>query len=59
MDSLKLERADLALPFRVPDAEVARFLLAEPVGCVASLIRDKAAILWRLLEHLAALPAAQ
>jgi hypothetical protein len=54
MDSLRCQRADLVLPFRVPDADIERFLLAEPVGCVASLIRDKDAILRRLLDHLAA-----
>jgi hypothetical protein len=59
MDSLRCQRADLAVPFRVPDAEVERFLLAEPVGCVASLITDKEAILSRLLEHLAALRSAR
>jgi hypothetical protein len=59
MDSLGRRRAELILPFRVPDAEVERFLLAEPVGCVASLVRDKEAILARLLEHLAALPSAR
>jgi hypothetical protein len=56
---LGLNERTRSCPFRVPDAEVARFLLAEPVGCVASLIRDKAAILARLLEHLAALPSAR
>ena len=59
MDSLRRRRADLAVPFRVPDSERERFLLAEPVGCVASLVRDKEAILARLLEHLAGLPSAR
>jgi hypothetical protein len=59
MDSLRRRRDDLTVPFRVPDTERERFLLAEPVGCVASLVRDKAAILARLLKHLAASPSAQ
>jgi hypothetical protein len=58
MDNLQCRRDDLTVPFRLPDTEGERFLLAEPVGCVASLVRDKEAILARLLEHLAALPSA-
>jgi hypothetical protein len=42
----------------VPDSERERFLLAEPVGCVTSLVRDKEAILARLLDNLT-LPSAR
>ena len=55
MASLRTGQADLVLPFRVPEAEVARLLLEEPVGCVASLVRDQELILARLLDHLARL----
>jgi hypothetical protein len=57
MDNLQCRRADLTVPFRLPDTEGERLLLAEPVGCVASLVRDQEAILARLLAHLAALPS--
>lgn len=57
MDSLGRRRADLVLPARVPDAEVDRFLLAAPVACVASLVRDQDAILASVLDHLARLAA--
>lgn len=53
MDSLNCQRSDLVLPFRVPDAEIERSLLGEPVGCVTALVRDQEAILASLLDHLA------
>jgi hypothetical protein len=61
MASLRTRQTDLVLPLRVPDAEVARLLLEEPVGCVASLVRDQELILASLLDHLARLggPAAE
>lgn len=52
MDTLRAERATLIRPARIPDAEVRRFLLEKPVGCIAAVARDSELILAAILADI-------
>ena len=49
MDSLGLSRASLVRPFRTPPSAAGHFLVEQPVGCVAGLVRDRERILEAVL----------
>ena len=52
MDSLASPRADLVRPAVLPEAETRRFLLDDPVGCVATLVADRHRILAGILADM-------